>query len=112
MEISVFQSDQGLGIKIAGRLDASNSGEFEKKLEELYDFGNHNIIFDLSELDYISSAGLRVFMLAWNSCNEHKKRIALLQANEIVAEVFEISGLSDIMPTFTEIKAAKEYFVN
>lgn len=110
MEISEYQFNQGLGIKIGGRLDASNSGDFEAKLIELYNSGADNILFDVSDLDYISSAGLRVFMLAWNSCNEHDKRIALLQANDIVAEVFEISGLSDLIPAVASIDAAVEYF--
>ncbi len=80
--------------------------EFENRLTANYNDGGINIVFDVSELDYISSAGLRVFMLAYNACSANDKKLCLISPNEMVAEVFEISGLNDMIPFYETIEEA------
>jgi anti-anti-sigma factor len=109
MEITVLQDKEPISLKVSGRIDASNSGEFESRINEVMSKGIFNIIFDLSELTYISSAGLRVFMLIFNKCRETGKKIALVSPTDIVSEVFKISGLSEIIPSFTEMQKAVNY---
>lgn len=106
MNIVFENREKYLYIKLSGRIDASNSGEFEKQLIDNYNEGSINLVFDLSELDYISSAGLRVFMLAYNNCTNNEKKLCLISPNEIVAEVFEISGLNEMMPVCNSVEEA------
>ena len=84
-----------LTLALEGRLDTVTAPELEKELKESLD-GAERLILDFSKLDYISSAGLRVLLSA------HKMMVAkggmkVTNVNEIVAEVFEVTGFADIL---------------
>ena len=84
-----------LRIAVSGRLDSSTSQEVENIIadepEEI-----RNLVFDFAELEYISSAGLRVLLTAQASVEE-RGNMKVIHVNEVVREVFEVTGLSDIL---------------
>lgn len=82
-------------IKPVGRLDTMSAPELEKELESVYD-GTTELIFDLAGLDYISSAGLRALLSAQKRMSSQGQMI-VKGANDIVSEVFEITGFVDIL---------------
>jgi len=81
---------------LSGRLDTASSSEFEKKINELAD-GTIDIIMDLKELDYISSSGLHVLILAHKKLSVNNRKLAIKNAGGSVKEVFEMTGFNTIV---------------
>lgn len=95
MTISKTLDGTSLTLALEGRLDTMTSPELEEELKKSLD-GVDTLTMDFSKLDYISSAGLRVLLSA------HKKMSAaggmkVVHVNEIVQEVFDVTGFSDIL---------------
>ena len=62
MKITIEKKDNAITVIIAGRLDTSTSVQAEKEFQTLYNTEAEEIIFDCSELEYVSSSGLRLFL--------------------------------------------------
>lgn len=92
--------------RVRERLDALSAPDFEQNLVKLIAVGNQDIVLDFSELDYISSAGLRSILAIAKQlrARQGELRIAALQAK--VKEVFDISGFNTILPIFDTVSAA------
>ena len=78
-------------IIIKGRLDADSAPKAEKILKRTLARNKIRLLFDLCELEYMSSAGLRVILNAARQVNQAGGKIVLCCLNEVVKEVFEIS---------------------
>jgi len=88
-------------VRLAGFLDAHTFERLDERIEELFDQNQYRLIVDLSELEYISSAGAGVFIGAIGEAQDHQGNIVLLSPTESVKEVFDLLGLSQIF-SFTE----------
>ena len=97
MNIHEERSDGVLIIGLEGRLDATSSKVFEEKILATIDAGETRLVIDLSQLDYVSSAGLRVFLLASKRLNPAGGKLVLCSLQEPVKEVFEIVGFFSIL---------------
>jgi anti-anti-sigma factor len=89
-------------IRPQGRLDSSTSPHFEEEMLGAIGAGAQKLLIDFSELNYISSAGLRVILLASKRVKANFGRLALCCISRQISEVFDISGFSkifDIQPT-------------
>ena len=95
MTISKDLNGKDLTIALEGRLDTMTSPDLEKELRGSLD-GAESLTLDLSKLDYISSAGLRVLLSA-HKMMSGKGGMKVTHVNEIVAEVFEVTGFADIL---------------
>ncbi|NLV21486.1 MAG: STAS domain-containing protein [Syntrophomonadaceae bacterium] len=100
MHIKDSKKDQATIVMIEGRLDSSNSGMLEKKITALLEAGETNFLFDFTAMDYISSAGLRVLLMAAKKSKANGGRVVLSALTENVKEVFDIAGFSSIFPIF------------
>lgn len=89
-----FENEKAI-LKISGRLDTQTAPELEKALDEINE-SCKELILDMTELEYISSAGLRVILKAQKLMNS-KGSMKLTGVNESVMEVFEITGFLDIL---------------
>lgn len=89
-------------VAVKGRLDASTSGELEKKLSEAGGAEKKPLVLDFGDLEYISSAGLRVLI----SLCQSKRKAVICSMPELVAEVFDISGLSSMIEHYPDRAAA------
>lgn len=92
MKIDFTKNNGEMTVAIDGRLDTVTAPELESFLGEHY-MGVDSLIFDCKELDYISSAGLRVLLTAHKRM---KGAMKLTGVNELVMEVFEMTGFADI----------------
>lgn len=90
------------------RLDTNNSPEVAEELTEKIQDGQQKIIFDLGQTDYVSSAGLRVILVAAKLLKQNKGKIALCNANDQILEVLEISGFHSIVKHFGTLDKAIE----
>jgi anti-sigma B factor antagonist len=93
IEKSVNGSD--LKIKVSGRLDTTTAPELEESIKESIEDAT-SMELDFSDLEYISSAGLRVLLSAQKSINSHGTMI-VTGVNETIMEIFEVTGFSDIL---------------
>ena len=78
-----------------GRLDTVTAPDMEKTIKEILP-GIKSLVFDLSGLEYISSAGLRVLLFAQKAMNATGD-MKVINVNEAVMEIFEVTGFSDIL---------------
>ena len=106
MDILEERKDGFLVLGLAGRLDAPNAKVFEDKVLAVIDGGESRFVIDLSRLDYVSSAGLRVFLLASKRLNPSGGKIALCSLQEPVKQVFDIVGFYSILSISESTDAA------
>lgn len=95
MTISKQMNGTTLTLAPEGRLDTMTSPELEKELNASLD-GADTLMLDFSRLDYISSAGLRVLLSAHKTM-AGKGGMVIRNVNEIVREVLDVTGFSDIL---------------
>ncbi len=97
MEI-IEESQSGINIyRLNGRLDSNTSQGFEKKIFQAIDNGSKSMIIDFKNLDYISSAGLRVILKATKALKREEGTILLCDMQDYVKEVFEIAGFDSFL---------------
>ena len=95
MKITKKQDGTQLTIALEGRLDTTTAPELEKELKDSLG-GATELTLDFSKLDYISSAGLRVLLQAHKTM-AGKGGMKVTNVNEIVGEVFDVTGFADIL---------------
>lgn len=95
LNINLKNEEKNLNVILSGRLDTNTSPELEEKVKN--NINNiEELVFDLKDLSYVSSAGLRVFLLAQKIMNKQGKMI-VKNVSEEVKEIFTITGFSDIL---------------
>ena len=95
MNINKSANGTELTMAIVGRLDTVTAPEFEAELKASIG-GVESLILDLAELEYTSSAGLRIILMAQKIMNKQGKMI-VKNVNDSVMEVFDITGMADFM---------------
>jgi anti-anti-sigma factor len=93
-------------ICLAGKLDAVATAGVEQRLLEIVDGGATTLILDLAQLDYISSAGLRVLIVVGKKLRGKRGQLLLCSVQRHVKEVLDLSGFSAIFPLYATIEEA------
>jgi anti-sigma B factor antagonist len=106
MEISEQKRGSVVLLSLTGRLDAGTSGRLEEKLLALINGGERHFVLDFLHLDYISSAGLRVLLMAAKKLKGLNGGIVLASLKDQIREVFDIAGFSAIFPIYDQQDAA------
>jgi len=106
MELHVKNEGKAVVISVTGRMDAVSSPEFELEMGKLIDEGNINLVADFSELNYISSSGLRSVLATAKRLKEKNGKILITSLKDIVKEVFEVSGFITIIPVYDSVEEA------
>ena len=97
-------------IKLSGFLDAYTYQNFEDALKKLINQNKFKIIVDMGNLDYISSAGLGVFMSVIAQIRQHNGDIKLTGLNSKVYKVFDLLGFTKLFQIFSEFDDAVKAF--
>jgi len=95
MNIKKTQNGTELTLELSGRLDTVTSPELEAELKQSL-AGVTELVFDIAELDYISSAGLRILLSAQKIMNKQGE-MTIRNANAAIMAVFEVTGFMDIL---------------
>lgn len=95
MTIEKKETDGELMFILTGRMDTITAPSLEKELEKSIE-GVERLVLDFTKLEYISSAGLRVLLMAQKIMNKRGEMI-VRNVNEIISEVFEATGFVDIL---------------
>ena len=101
--MEILQEQQGsiIILSLIGRLDANTSKDLEEKLLSLIETNNKRFIIDFTQLDYISSAGLRVLLMVAKKLKPLDGTITLTSLKDHIKEIFEIAGFLSIFKTFS-----------
>ena len=95
MNIKKMIDGEMLTLYVAGRIDTTNAKEFEDVINsELKDITG--LIMDFAELEYISSAGLRVLLIAIKQMKKQGS-MKIVHSNEMVKEIFEVTAFADLV---------------
>ncbi|MDR0927415.1 MAG: STAS domain-containing protein [Ignavibacteria bacterium] len=95
MNVTISNGNETI-IKVSGRLDVGSAGEFEKEIQPLLTGQMSNITIDCSELEYISSAGLRSLMILNKASAAKGEQIFIKSISPIVKDVFDMTGFSSL----------------
>jgi anti-sigma B factor antagonist len=99
-----------LVLSLDGRLDHDNCAQFQdaatRYLDEAGRAKARAVVFDLSQLEYVSSAGLRSFMLAAKQARGYDCRLLVAAMQPVVAEIFDISRFNLVLDAFPTVRAA------
>jgi anti-sigma B factor antagonist len=98
MDVTQTQQNGIIILGLKGRLDSNTSDDFEKQLLGLIQAGETQLVLDFKELDYISSAGLRVLLKAAKELKRNNGRLSFCSLKDYIREIFELSGFVSFFP--------------
>lgn len=97
-------------LKVSGFLDAHTFEQLEETINKFFSQGRYKIIVDLTNVDYISSAGAGVFIAALSEAEENGGNMILLNPTKNVRDVFELLGLTTIFQIMKDGQSALAVF--
>jgi anti-sigma B factor antagonist len=106
MKINVLQKEDYTLVIIQGRLDTITAGDFENKIMEILGGGVTKLLLDCSNLTYISSSGLRVFLVAQKKMLATGGILRICCLKPEIKDIFDISGFSVIFSIFSDVEKA------
>ncbi len=95
MTITKKQEGNKLTLALEGRLDTTTAPELETEVKDSIS-GVEELVLDLEQLEYMSSAGLRVLLSAQKVMNTQGK-MTVIHVNETISEIFEVTGFDEIL---------------
>ena len=95
LKIKKTLEGSAMSLDLNGRLDTTSSPKLEEELKNSLD-GVTSLVFDMKDLEYISSAGLRVLLSAQKVMNRQGE-MKLIHVNDVINEIFEVTGFTDIL---------------
>jgi len=110
MQISVKTANEVKVLAFEGSLDTQTSPDALTQLTQLIDGGDKKIVVNFEKLQYISSAGLRILLAAAKQLKAADGELRICDLNEVVKEVFDISGFSTIFKIFESETDALDSF--
>ncbi len=107
MEITIQEFKHCDLIKVKGRVDSSTAPDFSKALEKANDNGHYKLAVDMSELEYMSSAGFRALLGSQRNCKRYNRgELVLVSVPERIREALELAGFTELFKTFDDSIAA------
>jgi len=99
-------------VNLSGRFDAATAPAVEQYLKDCISRGYIRVVLNMADVQYISSAGLRVVLAMTKELRlGHKGDLRIAALNESVSKVFELSGLYSVLKIFEDIAGANQSFV-
>jgi len=111
MEITVQEFKHCEMIKIKGRVDSATAPQLAQALESAADNGKYKLVVDMSELEYMSSAGFRALLAAQrNSKKYNRGEVVLVTVPDRIHEALELAGFTELFKTFDDPLTAVGHF--
>ena len=103
MEITIQEFKHCDLFKVQGRVDSATAPEFSKSLEKANNNGHFKIALDMSELEYMSSAGFRALLATQRNCKRYNRgELVLVSVPERIRESLELAGFTELFKTFDD----------
>ena len=109
MKIEHFQKNDVDVLSVSGRIDATTSPDFESRLTEVASSAQAGVVLDFDQIDYVSSAGLRVLLVGVRALGGSSHALVVARPSDNVKEVITLTGfhkLLTICPSMDEAFAA------
>ncbi|MDQ7784188.1 MAG: STAS domain-containing protein [Desulfomonilaceae bacterium] len=106
MNITLTRTGDAAVIAVQGRVDTLSAPTVEQKLTQWLDEGETRMILDLSELEYISSAGLRTVLVIGKKAKANGGSLCCCALRGMVRKVFDVSGFSLVLPVYNTVDEA------
>jgi anti-anti-sigma factor len=110
VSISITPGPVAYVIAVSGRVDSSNANELDTTLQQLLDDDLHQLVMELSGIDYMSSAGLRAIISALREAKKKGGDVRIAAPSERVSEVFTLAGLNPLFQIFDDVDTAVASF--
>jgi anti-sigma B factor antagonist len=98
MEITTTQYKHCDLVKVTGRIDSATSPQVQKVLDEIIENGHYRVVLDLSSVEFMSSAGLRVLISAQKICKRYNRGEVILA--EVPKRIYDALDLAGFIPLF------------
>lgn len=103
MEIATKEFKHCHLIAVTGRVDSATAPKFSQAMDALIEKGIYKIVVDMSELEYMSSAGFRALLGAQRQCKRYNRGEVLLASVPVrIREALELAGFTELFRTFPE----------
>ena len=96
MKTTIVEKGNELVAVFEGRLDTAAAVETEQALKPLYDCTGHDIVFDCTKLEYISSSGLRLFLSVLKNAKPKGSHVFITGINDELRTVFAMTGFTNL----------------
>ena len=107
MEISVKQYKHCDLLSVQGKVDSYTAPDLTKAIESLNDNGQFKIVLDLTELEYMSSAGFRALLIGQRNCKRYNRgEIVLARVPKKIMDALELTGFTQLFKMFDDVTAA------
>lgn len=110
MEITINEYKRVAVITVTGRVDSVTANDFESNINSVIEQGKHNLALDLSQVDFLSSAGLRVLVTTRKTLQAAGGDIVLAQPSDRVVETLDTAGLDVLFERYDTREAAVAAF--
>lgn len=100
MEVTTSTNGEIYVVRIKGKLNTETYSEAEAQITQLIEQGAQKVLIELKELDYISSVGLRIFLKIAQQLKEKGGELRISSLSDMVYEIFDITGLYNILNVF------------
>jgi anti-sigma B factor antagonist len=100
LDISVNSLKRVQLVTVAGRVDSNTAPEMDQTLKGLMNNGNYNLVIELTDVNYLSSAGLRSLVAALRECKRQRGDVVLVSPSERVLEVLKLAGLDTLFRVY------------
>lgn len=106
MEITKTAHKRCEVVKAVGRIDSNTAPDLEKAFTELVENGRTGIVFDMSEVDFISSRGLWVLLETQKACKRRNGRMILVNVSEDMQHSLDLAGVKHFIDIMDDLTAA------
>lgn len=111
MEIENTQYKHCDLIKITGRVDSSTAPKLAEAIEKITEAGRFKIVIEMSQVEFMSSAGLRVLISAQKECRRYNRgHVVFAGMPKFIMDVFDLAGFTPLFKVFEDVTAAVGYF--
>ncbi len=112
MDINIVQHEYCDVVSITGRIDSYTAPKFSEALKAITDAGRFNIVLDLVDVNYVSSAGLRVLIDVQKACRYQKLgETCLVNVPQRVFDTLELAGFTPLFKIFDDLNKAVQNFI-
>lgn len=103
MDVSTKELKHCNLIKVSGRVDSSTAPKFSQALDANFEKGVYKLVIDMSELEYMSSAGFRALLAAQRNCKRYNRgEVLLASVPDRIREALELAGFTELFKTYKD----------
>ncbi len=94
-------------VKMSGRIDSATAPDLKEAMDNIVEAGRYRIVFDMSEVDFLSSSGVWVLLETQKKCKRwNRGDLVIASANDNIQKTLDLAGLKHFMRMYDDLTAA------